>query len=158
MPATQPLADEPKAAEPIVAEKTEPEASGAFAFEYKILSEETSEGLRGETVRVEAQVADDVAPKVTKADLESLAPVFMEKYGGKPFWVYFYTVTPLTSPWANIIHNPQSSASEKLECSINDYALEFGPWYFPDRIDPKTKWHEIVWLTLPMANTDSNLK
>jgi hypothetical protein len=41
---------------------------------------------------------------------------------------------------------------DKLECSIHTHAFEWGPWYFPDRIDPKTKWHELVWLTLPMAN------
>ncbi|MDZ4659262.1 MAG: hypothetical protein SH868_16945 [Bythopirellula sp.] len=119
-------------------------------FEYKILSEEWGDGFAGKSMTVELQTPDDVAPKVTEADLKLLAAEFVKKYKGEAFDAHFYTVTPLVDFWAKISHVPY--ADEKLECYINDFAFEEGPWYFPDRIDPKVEWHERVWLTLPMAN------
>lgn len=136
---------EPTASEPIA---PKPTAQQPKPFEYKILSEEW--GSR--RVTVEAQVADDVAPTVTEADLESLVSVFMEKYNGEPFNIFFYTETPLVQAWGSISHSPYSTVGEKVDCSIHDYAFDFGPWYFPDRIDRNTKWHKLVWLTLPMVN------
>ncbi len=76
----------------------------------------------------------------------------MEKYKGEPFGIYFETVTPLIQPWGVIYYVPDNTVGEDLECSIHEYAFEAGPWYFPDRIDRNTKWHELVWLTLPKVN------
>jgi len=54
--------------------------------------------------------------------------------------------------WGVISHIPYTTVGDKVECDIHKHAFEFGPWYFPDRIDPHTKWHELVWLTLPAVN------
>ena len=120
-------------------------------FEYKILDEEWHDGFHGKSVSVEVQVADEVAPTVTQADLESLVPVFMEKYEGAPFQILFYTVTPLANAWGAINYTPNSRLGA-IDCHINDFAFEMGPWYFPDKIDRNTDWHKRVWITLPMAN------
>jgi hypothetical protein len=137
--------------EPIAANESDPIKEFSKPFEFKILSEEWSDGFDGKAVRVAAEVADDVAPNVTKADLESLVPSLMEKYGGAPFQVLFYTKTPLINAWGAINYTPEPMG-KGAECQILDFALEFGPWYFPDKIDRDTKWHELVWITLPMAN------
>lgn len=133
-------------------QEAKPAPLGPAPFQYKILSEEWHDAFVGKAVTVEAQVPDDVAPKVTKEDLESLVPVFMEKYNGQTFKVLFYTETPLVQAWGLINHIPYTTVGEKVECSIRDFAFEFGPWYFPDRIDLNTEWHQLVWLTLPVVN------
>lgn len=152
---TEPLTAEATTSQPPVAEQ--PKAAPAAAeepapFEYKILTEEWHDGFQGKAVSVQAQVADDVAPKVTEAQLKSMAPIFMKQYGGAPFGIYFSTVTPLTQPWGRINYNPQTPVGDVLEADVMEYAFEFGPWYFPDKIDRNTKWHELVWLTLPKVN------
>ncbi len=150
---TEPLAAE--VTQPMVTEqpKAEPEPAATPApFEYKILKEEWHNDFHGKAVSVEAQVADDVAPKVTEAQLKSMAPIFMKQYGGAPFGIYFSTVTPLSQPWGRINYNPQTPVGDVLEADVMEYAFEFGPWYFPDKIDRNTKWHELVWLTLPKVN------
>ncbi len=121
-------------------------------FEYKILNEEWCDTIVGRAVIVEIEVIDEVAPTVTEADLESLVPVFMEKYNGGSFRIVFYAETPLIQPWGVINHTPHNTLGETLSCNIYEYAFEFGPWYFPEKIDPNEEWHELVWLTLPMVN------
>ena len=150
----------PEAAEPAVAESAvkqspspEPvEAEQPSPFKYKVLSETWSENVRNRAVKVEVQVADDVAPKVTEADLKAMAPIFMKEYGGAPFGIYFSTVTPLSQPWGRINDNPRATVGEVLEADIMEFAFEFGPWFFPEKIDRDTTWHELVWLTLPKVN------
>lgn len=128
-------------------------APPAKPFEYKITSEEWHESVSGKAVTVEAQVADAIAPTVTKADLESLVPIFMEKYkGAAGFGIYFHTKTPLAQAWGTIYYAPDNTVSGPIDCDIHEYAFEFGPWYFPEKIDRNTEWHELVWLTLPMVN------
>ena len=136
---------QPETPEPATTEQASP-------FEFKVLNETWTEGVRNKSVKVEVQVADDVAPTVTEADLKAMAPIFMKKYGGAPFGIYFSTVTPLSQPWGRINYNPHTRVGDVLEVDIMEYAFEFGPWYFPDKIDRNTKWHEIVWLTLPKVN------
>ncbi len=143
-----PPVNRPKSSVEPVAPK--PDKQRGKPFEYKILSEEWADSFRGRVVTVKLRTPDDIAPKVTEEDLELLAAAFMKKYKGAAFGAYFYTVTPLVNPWARISHLPW--AEEKLEWYINEYAFEFGPWYFPDRLDSNVDWHELVWITLPMAN------
>lgn len=142
----------PLASKELKPREEQPTPPARKPFEYRIINEEWHNGFRGESVSVDVQVADDVGPTVTQADLESIAPVFMKKYEGAPFRIMFYTATPLANAWGVINYTPDNPSGKDVDCMIHDFAFELGPWYFPDKIDRDTDWHKRVWITLPMAN------
>ena len=52
----------------------------------------------------------------------------MEKYDGQTFKVLFYTETPLLQAWGVVSYIPYKTVGDKVECSIQKYAFEMGPW------------------------------